>query len=94
MKNLLPKWAVLVLLFTARFQLPAATPNFLWQIGSADDNNAEFALAPGGFAQFDKDAFFVVGESDPKRDWPYVQPGPVDAWGGSRQHVFSILFGL
>ena len=32
----------------------------------------------------------------PIRPWtgPYVQPGPVDAWAGSRQHTFTILFHL
>jgi alpha-mannosidase len=66
----------------------------LWQIGKADGSNAEFALAPGGYAQCKSDGFFVVGESDPGRDWPYVQPGPVDGWAGSRPHTFLVLFGL
>jgi alpha-mannosidase len=66
----------------------------LWEIGKADRSNAEFALAPGGYAQFRKDGFFVVGTSDPKKDWPYVHPGPVDSWAGSRPHTFLALFGL
>ena len=53
----------------------------------------EFALAPGGYASFAQDAVFIVGKSDAKRDWPYVQPGPIDAWAGSRPHSFSIVFG-
>ncbi len=66
----------------------------LWQIGQPDGNNAEFALAPGGYEKYGADGFFVVGESNAKRDWPYVQPGPGDAWAGSREHTFTILFGL
>jgi len=66
----------------------------LWEIGKADRNNAEFALAPGGYAKFKKDGFFVVGGSDAKRDWPYVHPGPVDGWAGGRPHTFVVLFGL
>jgi hypothetical protein len=66
----------------------------LWQIGTPDRDNAEFALAPRGWGQYKSDGFYVVGSSDPKKDWPYVQPGPVDAWGGSRSHTFVILFGL
>jgi len=66
----------------------------LWDIGRADDDNAEFALAPGGYAQFEDDAFFVVGASEPKKDWPYVQPGPADGWAGARPHTFVVLFGL
>ncbi len=72
----------------------AESANVLWQIGKADGNNAEFALAPGGFAQFKNDGLFVVGSSDAKRDWPYVQPGPVDGWAGGRPHTFVVLFGL
>jgi hypothetical protein len=72
----------------------AAEPQRLWEIGQADRSNAEFALAPGSYAQFQNDGFFVVGSSDPKKDWPYVQPGPVDSWAGGRSHTFIVLFGL
>lgn len=68
--------------------------SLLWEIGKADRNNAEFALAPGGYAQFKNDGFFVGGVSDPKQDWPYVHPGPADAWAGAKSHTFIVLFGL
>jgi hypothetical protein len=74
--------------------LHAADGQLLWQIGKSDHENAEFALAPRGYAQFKNDAFFVVGESDARLDWPYVQPGPSDSWAGGRAHVFTILFGV
>ena len=70
---------------------PAAT---LWEIGAADNRTTDFALAPQGYQQFKDDGFFVVGRSDPKVDWPYVHPGPVDGWAGSRSHTFTIVFGL
>jgi len=66
----------------------------LWEIGQADGGNAEFALAPDGYTRFKDDAFYVVGTSEPKRDWPYVQPGPADSWAGARPHTFIVLFGL
>ena len=66
----------------------------LWQIGKPDHGNAEFALAPDGFAKFQQDALFMVGTSDPKRDWPYAHPGPQDAWAGGRSHTFAIVFGV
>jgi alpha-mannosidase len=65
-----------------------------WRIGQTDTNNAEFALAPGGFDQYQADGFFTVGRSDPRRDWPYVHPGPTDSWAGSRPHVFTVVFGV
>lgn len=77
----------------------AAEPGsrILWQIGTRDDNTAELALGPADglrfSAVFKQDAVFAVGTSDAKKDWPYVQPGPADAWAGNRAHTFSILFG-
>jgi len=71
-----------------------AGPAVLWEIGKADRSNAEFALAPGDYAKFKNDGFFVVGVSDAKKDWPYVHPGPVDGWAGGRPHTFVVLFGL
>ncbi|MCD6304175.1 MAG: GH92 family glycosyl hydrolase, partial [Planctomycetes bacterium] len=67
---------------------------YLWQIGRADNNFGEFAGAPSGFKDFATDGLFVVGRSDPRRDWPYVQPGPADTWAGGRAHTFRIYFGL
>jgi alpha-mannosidase len=75
-------------------KLQAADTQTLWQIGKPDHDNAEFALAPASYAKYQDDGFFIVGESDAHRDWPYVQPGPDDAWAGRSEHTFCILFGL
>jgi alpha-mannosidase len=72
----------------------AAEPGLLWEIGKPDNDDRELALAPGGYEKLREDGFFVVGKSDPARDWPYVHPGPIDHWAGSRQHTFTIVFGL
>jgi len=69
----------------------------LWQIGLDDDNTAELALAPDGYNRFGSlksDPLFVVDAGDCARDWPYVHPGPADAWAGSRPHEFIIAFSL
>jgi alpha-mannosidase len=71
-----------------------AEGQILWQIGQSDHNNAEFALAPASYSQLKDDGFFVVGESDAKRDWAYVHPGPGDAWAGGRSHTFTVMFGV
>ena len=71
----------------------AADSQILWKIGKPDGSNAEFALAPGNYAQYQNDAFFIVGQSNAERDWPYVQPGPADRWAGSRPHSFIVVFG-
>lgn len=86
----------IILLTGAGLALSAlgAEDGILWRIGSADRNNSELALAPGGYKQFQNDGVFIVGQSNPKLDWPYVQPGPVDDWAGRREHTFVIFFGL
>jgi hypothetical protein len=83
------------MLFTSAFQPSRAADNpWLWQIGLDDHKNAEFKLAPADWGKYQEDAFYLVGESDPRNDWPYVQPGPSDNWAGSRQHTAAILFSL
>jgi len=78
--------------------LAAGDNTLLWQIGKADNDTVEFALGPDRSNQysatFPNDALFVAGQSDPKKDWPYIQPGPADAWAGGKSHTFTILFGL
>jgi hypothetical protein len=66
----------------------------LWQIGAKDASASELALGPNGYSQFSDDPVFIVGVSDAKKDWPYVQPGPNDAWANARRHDFSICFAL
>jgi alpha-mannosidase len=68
--------------------------DLLWQIGKTDQDDREFALAPGEYQKFQADGFFVVGRSDPGRDWPYAHPGPDDTWAGTRSHTFTVVFAL
>ncbi len=71
---------------------PVAT---VFQIGTADHDYREFALAGnhGAYLElFPRDVTFVVGKSQPKQDWPFIQPGPADTWAGSRPHTFKISF--
>ena len=89
--NRLPALALSLL---AALSTLAADNHVLWRIGQPDRSDAEFSLAPDGWAQFKDDGFFVVGKSDPKLDWPYVHPGQADAWAGARTHTFRILFGV
>jgi len=72
----------------------ASGAKMLWEIGKADNDTRELALAPKGHDRFGEDPVFVVGRSAAKKDWPYVHPGPTDTWAGGRQHTFSIAFGL
>ncbi|MDQ1257438.1 MAG: alpha-mannosidase, partial [Candidatus Hydrogenedentes bacterium] len=69
----------------------------LWRIGVRDADYGEFAAA-GAYQEFSA-AFaggvvYTIGKSAPGKDWPYIQPGPVDAWAGSKSHSFQVLFNL
>ena len=75
----------------------AARAVTVFQIGVADGDYQEFALAGSYRAYrqtFPRDADFVVGQSDPRKDWPWIHPGPADGWAGSKAHTFKITFGL
>lgn len=73
---------------------PADRGTILWSIGKADLTGKEFALATDKYKDYQTDGFFVIGSSDPSKDWPYVHPGPRDSWAGSKAHTFRILFAL
>ncbi|MCP4594649.1 MAG: hypothetical protein GY842_28285, partial [bacterium] len=78
----------------------------VWTIGDSDNKAGEFALSPGDYARFLEedfgweDRYFLIGRSQIAKDWPYIIPGPADAWGGTsgtagrRTHVLNVLFGL
>ena len=82
-----------VLALVASASTCGAANHVLWQIGTLDHNDAEFALAPGDYTRFKDDAFYIVGKSNAKQDWPYIHPGPADNWAGHKAHTFIILFG-
>ena len=74
----------------------AADPGrVLWSIGESDNSTAEFAHAPKDYGAYRQPGFFVVGLSDAKRDWSYVQPGVIDGgWAPGGPQTFEILFSL
>ncbi|RYG47093.1 hypothetical protein EON79_08320 [bacterium] len=65
----------------------------LWKIGVADGKSSEFGLFPGGYARYGNDPVHLIGVSRDS-DWPYVLPGPQDAWAGETAHRGQIVFGL
>src|SRR5262249_26879161 len=69
----------------------------LWRIGQSDHDYSEFAVARKYDAfpsTFPRDVSYHVGSSLPKRDWPFIHPGPSDLWAGGRPHPFRISFAL
>ncbi len=74
-----------------------AAETVVWQIGDFDNSYAEFAI-PGNYSayptQFSDDVSFTVGKDDPAKSWPFIHPGPMDGWAGSRSHQFHVHFDL
>jgi alpha-mannosidase len=66
----------------------------LWHIGISDKSHFEFSLAPTKHLDYSEEGYYIIGKSNPANDWPFIHPGPIDKWAGSRQHTFTILFGL
>ncbi len=67
------------------------------QIGKVDHNFSDLGPAQPVQAyakSFPNDVKFVVGQSDAKKDFSGIHPGPEDAWAGRRQHPFAIEFTL
>ncbi|MGK5531454.1 polysaccharide lyase family protein [Streptomyces sp. URMC 129] len=75
-----------------------ATGRPLAVVGSFDHKGVEFALAPNGnaryLATFPNGVDYRYGVSRPETDWPYLHPGPADAWAGRRAHLFTLRFEL
>ena len=70
----------------------------LWQIGKPDKSYDDLAIARN-YSAFQerfgrRPLVFEIGRSEAARDWPFIQPGPDDAWAGSREHPFTIRFAL
>ena len=89
--------ALSLLAFGLLYSIPTAQAVELWRIGSLDADYGEFALAGRhqDFAStFSQGVAFTIGTSDPARDWPYIHPGPADAWSGNQSHSFKVLFTL
>ena len=68
----------------------------LWEIGKADNDYRDLALpALNAYREsFPNGAAYRAGKDDPAKSWPYLQPGPADAWAGSRIYPFTIEFDL
>ncbi len=95
-----------VTLFVSLISTASAQQKAIWTIGKADNQSTGLALAPAAYKDFLahdfgwEDQYYLVGFSNPAKDFPYVLPGPKDSWGGTaptagiRSHLLNILFDL
>lgn len=69
----------------------------LWRLGATDRNWNDFAIAGDHQAfmrHFAAGVSLTVNQDNPAEAWPYIHPGPEDAWAGGRPQVFKINFSL
>ncbi|WP_246229254.1 GH92 family glycosyl hydrolase [Sphingobacterium shayense] len=93
-----------IALFTITAHPAYAQQSVIWTIGEADNKAADMALYPDAFEDFlahdfgYEDRYFMIGSSQSATDFPFVLPGPDNAWGGTgrtagiRSHFISLGF--
>ena len=85
----------LITVLVAAGTAAAADATAVWQIGGVDHDFRDLTHVSDLNTytnMFPEDTQFVVGKSDPKKDFSSIHPGPFDAWGGRREHTFRISF--
>lgn len=99
------KWLFLIFLCLTSFIMPAQE-HIVWKIGEADNSGKGMALYPDQYQAFVErdfgfeDRFFAIGFHEPEKDWPFILPGPQNAWGGTgplagiRAHELTVEFEL
>lgn len=85
---------------------PSTERKEIWSIGFPDTSAIELQLGPDKYKEFlahdfgYEDRYFLIGKDEAKENFPYVLPGPADAWAGTsgtagwRTHDINLLFTL
>ena len=79
------------------FQFPTtvqAASQAIWQVGTFDQSSQEFKAEGIDYLNPAQDPVFIVGKSDPAKDWYAFQPGSGNGAAGGRPHPFTIKFDL
>jgi hypothetical protein len=91
------KWIVPAIIAAALGCAATATAEEIWRIGVPDRHYREFAIA-GRYhefmARFPHDPVVDARTADAAGHWPYIHPGPADAWAGAKPHTFTVTFDL
>ena len=94
------RWLPIVCIFVCALHSRAASTT-IWQIGDFDKSSREFAhgVSPtlGGPLEYSNpadDPVYVIGKSQPGKNWLAFQPGSSNGKAGHRAHPFTIKFSL
>jgi hypothetical protein len=77
----------------------SAQHHAVWQIGAKDKSAEELALGPFGYKQYatkfgQLPVIYEVGKNKPQTDFPFILPGPDDAWAGNTSKQLYVRFGV
>ncbi len=75
----------------------AAAADEVWRLGVKDNDYREFAIAgnhPAYASLFGGRVSVDARDSDASGRWPFIHPGPADAWAGSRPHRLELTFSM
>ena len=85
-------------MLTLAICLAAGEPTPIMSVGALDGKVDEFALAPDGWDKwrdtFQNNVVFRVGVDDVASKFPFIHPGPMDAWAGGTSHTLTVEFEL
>jgi hypothetical protein len=94
------RWLFIIGTLACGLNLRAAS-TIVWQVGTFDKSSREFAqgISPtrGGpldYANPADDPVYVIGKSEPGKNWLAFQPGSSNGKAGHRAHPFTIKFSL
>ncbi len=76
-------------------QRSEAASNKVWHIGNFDESSVEFSQGPLFSVHYpEAPVVYIVGKSDPEKDWPAFQPGTANGAAGYHPYPFTIQFEL
>ena len=105
-KNLIKIVLFLLLTFSMTATGAYGQQAVIWTIGEKDNQADDMALYPNKFEEFlshdfgYEDRYFMIGNSESSTQFPFVLPGPDNAWGGTgrtagiRSHFITLGFEL
>ncbi|MDR1958649.1 MAG: hypothetical protein LBQ54_06355 [Planctomycetaceae bacterium] len=94
MKHQLEEWVFCTICMLSVLFPAAGVAGEIWSIGKADSSYEEFFGAKNHEAVAEKFPNDLSVKIPDTKDFPYILPGPVDEWGGSKPHAINIAFDL
>ncbi|HSV74819.1 MAG TPA: polysaccharide lyase family protein [Chthonomonadales bacterium] len=89
--------AMLLALMVSAIRPALAAERTVWRLGAPDGSSREFALSGdhlGWRNRFGGGVRVSVADAGATAAWPWIHPGPADAWAGGALHTYHLHFNL